>query len=287
MASMRDIKRRIKSVSSTQQITKAMNLVASSKLARAKNRYMDTRPFFRYTRRAIGNIMRGNTGTVHPYLTQREVKNTCVIVITGDRGLCGGYNTNVCKAAVNTVAGKQSVFVTIGGKGRDYLNHRSQNIAKSYRGISEKPQYEDAKLIGERILKMYDAGEIDEVYLAYTEFISTISNEPKVIKLLPLNADEFEQAAREEEKDLTLTIYEPSEDEVLDYIIPKYLNTVLYGAMVESAACELSSRMTAMDSATENASEMIDDLNLLYNRVRQGAITQEITEIVGGSNALE
>ena len=176
--------------------------------------------------------------------------------------------------------------MTIGGKGRDYLRHRNKDIAKSYRGISEKPNYDDARLIGEKVLKMYDEGEVDEIYLAYTEFVSTISNEPKVIKLMPLNADEFTDI-KTEDKDLTLTIYEPGEEEVLDYIIPKYVNTILYGAMVESAACELSSRMTAMDSATENAAEMIDDLNLLYNRVRQGAITQEITEIVGGSNALQ
>ena len=158
-------------------------------------------------------------------------------------------------------------------------------LAASYRGISEKPQYSDARIIGERVLQKYDSGEFDEVYLAYTEFISTISNEPKLIKLLPMDADEFKDE-NIQKTDNTLTIYEPSEEEVLDYIVPKYVNTILYGAMVESAACELSSRMTAMDSATENASEMIADLNLLYNRVRQGAITQEITEIVGGSNAL-
>ena len=283
---MRDIKRRIKSVNSTQQITKAMNLVASSKLSRAKARFKDTKPFFRHTRRAIAQIMQGSSGASHRYLQKRDVKNTCVMVITGDRGLCGGYNVNVCKAALNTVQDGNATFVTIGSKGRDYLKHRNMSIAAGFRGISEKPQYDDARHIGEKVLKMYDAGEVDEIYLAYTEFVSTISNEPKVIKLLPLDASEFEHI-KTEEKDLTLTIYEPSEEEVLDYIIPKYLNTVLYGAMVESAACELSSRMTAMDSATENASEMIDSLNLLYNRVRQSAITQEITEIVGGSNALE
>ena len=286
MASMRDIKRRIKSVGSTQQITKAMNLVASSKLARAKTRFSETKPFFRYTRRAIAQIVSGSSGASHPYLQSREVKNVCVLVITGDRGLCGGYNTNVCKAALNAAPDADVTFVTIGGKGRDYLKHRNQSIAESYRGISEKPNYDDARLIGEKVLKMYDEGKVDEIYLAYTEFISTISNEPKVIKLMPLNADEFTDI-KTDDKDLTLTIYEPGEEEVLDYIIPKYVNTILYGAMVESAACELSSRMTAMDSATENASEMIDDLNLLYNRVRQGAITQEITEIVGGSNALQ
>ena len=285
MASMRDIKRRIKSVSSTQQITKAMNLVASSKLSKAKGRFMDTQPFFRHTRRAIGNIIKNNNGTTHRYLKEREVKKSCTLVITGDRGLCGGYNVNVCKAALNAADGKETAYITIGSKGRDYLKHRNMDIADCFRGISEKPQYGDAKYIGEKVLEMFDSGEIDEVYLAYTEFISTISNEPKVIKLLPLDAAAFE--LDDKEKDLTLTIYEPGEEEVLDYIIPKYLNTILYGAMVEAAACELSSRMTAMDSATENANEMIGDLNLLYNRVRQGAITQEITEIVGGSNALD
>ncbi len=286
MASMRDIKRRIKSVSSTQQITKAMNLVASSKLTRAKNRFKDTQPFFNCTRRAIANIVKGSSGAVHPYLQEREVRNTAVIVITGDRGLCGGYNSNVCKTALGVTDEKpDTVFITIGSKGKDYLKHRHQKIVAEYRGISEKPKYDDAKIIGERVLELYDKGEIDEVYLAYTEFISTISNEPKLIKLLPMSASDFDDETGGGSS--TLTIYEPSEEEVLDYIVPKYVNTVLYGAMVESAACELSSRMTAMDSATENASEMIDDLNLLYNRVRQGAITQEITEIVGGSNALE
>jgi F-type H+-transporting ATPase subunit gamma len=208
-----------------------------------------------------------------------------VIVITGDRGLCGGYNVNVCKTAVGVTEKCDNVaFVTIGSKGKDYLKHRKQEIMLSYKGISEKPQYDDAKQIGSALLEMYDKGEIDEVYLAYTEFISTISNEPKLIKLLPMDATEF---MNEPVESNTLTIYEPDEEEVLGYIVPKYVNTVLYGAMVESAVCELGSRMTAMDSATENASEMIDSLNLLYNRVRQGAITQEITEIVGGSNALE
>jgi F-type H+-transporting ATPase subunit gamma len=285
MASMRDIKRRIKSVNSTRQITKAMNLVASSKLSRAKGRFISTQPFFRQTRKAIAQIVTGSSGISHPYLKEREVKNTCVMVITGDRGLCGGYNTNVCKTAISVADERENItFVTIGNKGREYLKHRHKDISASYRGISEKPQYCDARIIGEEVLKKYDAGEIDEVYLAYTEFISTISNEPKLIKLLPMDASEFSDEHLE--KSSTLTIYEPSEEEVLDYIVPKYVNTILYGAMVESAACELSSRMTAMDSATENASEMIDDLNLLYNRVRQGAITQEITEIVGGSNAL-
>lgn len=287
MASMRDIKRRIKSVSSTQQITKAMNLVASSKLNRAKSRFNDTKPYFNAVQRVIANVVRGSKGVSNEFMTAREVKNTAVIVITGDRGLCGGYNSNACKQAYNLVSGKQAQFITIGSKAKDYFTHKGCSIADEYRGISEKPQYGDAMVLGEKAIKMFADKEVDEVYLVYTEYISTIASEPKTIKLLPLDSKDFIDKNDEKPHSSTLTIYEPDEEEVLNYVIPKYINTVIYGALVESAVCELGARMTAMDSATENASEMISKLNLVYNRVRQGAITQEITEIVSGSNALE
>ncbi len=282
MASMRDIKRRIKSVNSTQQITKAMNLVASSKLTRAKNRLMDTRPFFQETRKVIAGIVNGSKGISHPFLEKRDVKKKAVILITGDRGLCGGYNANVSKAAMNCVDNVDNVSaITVGSKGREYFKRRGVNILESYTGISENPDYSDALKIGRLALDLFTEGEADEVYLAYTEFISTLSSEPKVIKVLPVDVNEFDDDNADSER--ALTIYEPDEEAVLEYVIPKYVNTVIFGAMVESAVCELGARMTAMDSATENASEMIDSLNLLYNRARQGAITQEITEIVGGS----
>lgn len=281
MASMRDIKRRIKSVNSTQQITKAMNLVASSKLTRARNRLMDTRPFFRETRKVIAGIVNGSKGISHPFLEQRDVRKKAVILITGDRGLCGGYNINVSKAAMTCVDNKENVSaITIGSKGREFFKRRGVDIVKSYTGISENPQYTHASEIGSMALDLFTSGQADEVYLAYTEFISTIASEPKLIKILPVDADEFKNDSSD---NAALTIYEPGEEEVLEYVIPKYVNTVIFGAMVESAVCELGARMTAMDSATENAAEMIDTLNLLYNRARQGAITQEITEIVGGS----
>jgi F-type H+-transporting ATPase subunit gamma len=289
MASMRDIKRRIKSVNSTKQITKAMNLVASSKLTRAKNRFSDTKPFFDRTQKVIAEIAKGAKGVTHDFLEEREVKKTAVIVISGDRGLCGGYNTNVCKLANNIITEKgreKSGLITIGNKAKDYFNHKNVEYLETFRGISEKPQYNDALTIGQKALDLFASGEVDEVYLVYTEFITTISSEAKAVKLLPLNINDF-KTDENESQSMTLTIYEPSEEAVLDYVIPKYINTVIYGALVESAVCELGARMTAMDSATENASEMIDKLNLLYNRVRQGAITQELTEIVSGSNALE
>ncbi len=287
MASMRDIKRRIKSVSSTQQITKAMNLVASSKLNRAKARFNDTKPFFSATQRVIGNVVKGSKGVSSIFMRESEGKKTLVVVVTGDRGLCGGYNSNVCKTGMEIISKKaDACVIAVGNKAREFFRHKNVKIAEAYRDVSEKPSYSEAYTIGQKIIDMYEKGEADEVYFVYTEFITTLTNEPKAIKLLPLDPEDF-KGDDSEPHSSTLTIYEPDEEAVLDYVIPKYINTVLFGGMVESAVCELSSRMTAMDSATENASEMIEHLNLVYNRVRQGAITQEITEIVSGSNALE
>lgn len=289
MASMRDIKRRIKSVNSTQQITKAMNLVASSKLTKAKSRFNDTKPYFNATQRVIAEIVKGSNGVNSDYLKDRDIKNTLIIVVSGDRGLCGGYNVNACKKALSLTEGKNARLITIGSKSREYFNSKNISIHSSYKGISENPTYENAREIGDMAVKMFSEKEVDEVYIVYTQFISTIASEPKAIKLLPLDPKDFNENedSQDNSSNLTLTIYEPDEEEVLNYIIPKYVNTVIYGALTESAVCELGSRMTAMDSATENASEMISKLNLVYNRVRQGAITQEITEIVSGSNALE
>ena len=283
MASMRDIKRRIKSVNSTQQITNAMYLVASSKLNKAKSRLEDTRPFFNETRKVIANIVNGSGNISHPYLDKREVKATGVIVITGDRGLCGGYNTNVNKIAMTAIKNKETdKVIAIGSKSKEYFKSRA-NVKQAFTNISENPTYEDALQIGRLALNMFTSGEVDEVYLAYTEFISTLASEPKLIKLFPLDVDDFKNDEQTESKVGALTIYEPSEESVLEYVIPKYVNTVIFGAMVESTVWELGARMAAMDSATENAEDMIASLNLIYNRARQSAITQEITEIVSGS----
>lgn len=284
MASMLDIKRRIKSVNSTRQITKAMNLVASSKLTRSRNVFDSTKPFFEGTVNVISEIIKHSGQVSNPFMTKREVKKTAVIIVTGDRGLCGGYNVNVCKEALSVIDGREASLIVVGAKGKEFFKNRNVDIAKSYRDVSEKPSYTDAKNIVRDAVKLYEDGEVDEVYLVYTKYLSTISNEPARIKLLPLSAEDF---AGEDKGASTLTIYEPDEEAVLDYIIPRYLNTVVYGAMVESAVCELSSRMTAMDAATDNANDMLDKLNLFYNRARQSAITQEITEIVSGSNALD
>ncbi len=285
MASMRDIKRRIKSVNSTRQITKAMNLVASSKLNKAKLRMEGTKPFAEETRKVIAEIGSSMGGLDHPLFgKQPDGKKTLIIVITSDKGLCGGYNSAVCKEAMSLCEGRDVKLITIGSKGRDFFRRRNMNIDRSVVGISERFDYNDASAIGSRALKLFKDKEVDSVYLVYTRFISSISSTPKVIRLLPVDADDFKDEVSHKN---VLTLYEPSEEQVLDYVVPRYVNTVVFGGMVESSVCELGARMAAMDAATDNAEEMIENLNLLYNRVRQGAITQEITEIVSGSNALE
>lgn len=287
MASMRDIKRRIKSVGSTQQITKAMNLVSASKLQKAKGELAKTKPFYEETFRVIGNVINNSKGINHPYLENREEGKTLVILVTSDRGLCGGYNANINKHVAKFIEDKDAEFVIVGSKGRDYFKRRGKTIIKTLLGVSEKPTYEVAKSIGELALDQYVSGEFKEVYLAYTEFVTTLTHDPTLRRLLPVDTSEFKENDTEEENKLTLMSYEPDEDEVLSYMVPKYINTSIYGGLIDSATSQQAARMTSMDSATENAYSMIDSLTLQYNRARQGAITQEITEIVSGANALE
>jgi F-type H+-transporting ATPase subunit gamma len=285
MASMRAIKRRIRSISSTQQITRAMNLVAASKLTRAKAQLESIRPFYNETRRVVGDVVRNLTSRDNQYLVQRQVNHTGVIVITGDRGLCGGYNVNVSKRAMELIEEKgNEQLIPVGSNARDYFRRRKKNIIRTYQGISEAPYYEDASEIGGMASELFNSGEVDEVYLVYTEFVTTLTHTPKAIKLLPI---EPEAEPESEDRGAAGMSFEPNEAAFLDYVIPKYLSTLIYGAMVESAACEQGARMASMDNATKNSTELINRLSLQYNRARQDAITQELTEIVSGANALE
>ncbi len=287
MASMRDVKRRIKSVNSTQKITKAMNLVAASKLQKAKLRQQETKPYFNQTQKVIASVVNNSKGITHPFLVEREGKKCAVILLTSDRGLCGGYNSNISKEAFHFIEDREdSSLIIVGTKGRDYFKRRNKNILESFTGISESPHYGDAATIGQIVLDLYTKGEVDEVHIAYSEFESTISHIPKITRLLPVDTTEFEEEESTSSAQ-SLMRYEPGEEEVLNFLIPKYINTVIYGALVESATCEQAARMTSMDSATDNADGMISSLNLIYNRARQSAITQEINEIVSGANALK
>ncbi len=286
MASMRDIKRRKGSIQSTQQITKAMKLVSTVKLQKARNRAEQTNPYFNYMYRTVASMLAKSGGINHPYLNRRDSGKKAVVVITSNRGLAGGYNSNVVKLVTGSDdlnAGNTEVYA-IGSKGKEALERRGYQIKADGSQIIESPSYEDAAALCRRVLEAYTAGEIGEIYLAYTHFKNTVSHEPTLIKLLPveLDGEEIEKAAGSN----VLMNYEPGEEEALDTIIPKYVTSLFYGALVEAVASENGARMQAMDSATSNAEEMISDLTLKYNRARQGSITQELTEIIAGASAI-
>lgn len=285
MASMRDIKRRKSSIQSTQQITKAMKLVSTVKLQKAKSRAEETNPYFNYMYHTVTSVL-GKSGNMnHPYLTKNDSEKKAIVVITSNRGLAGGYNSNVVKQITNGDFNKEDlVLYTIGNKGREVLERRGYEIRASYPEVIEEPEYPDAAAICKEILNAYQNGEIGEIYLAYTHFKNTVVHEPTLMKLLPVEFDEADTTVEKESN--VLMNYEPTEEEALDMIIPKYITSLFYGALVEAVASENGARMQAMDSATSNAEDMISDLTLKYNRARQGSITQELTEIIAGAEAI-
>ena len=285
MASMRDIKRRKSSIQSTQQITKAMKLVSTVKLQKAKSRAEQANPYFNYMYRTVTSMLAKTGNLNHPYLNKNDSDKKAVIVITSNRGLAGGYNANVVKMITGAGFQKEDVeCYTIGNKGREVLERRGYEIKASYPEVIESPEYADAAAICNEVLASYQRGEIGEIYLAYTHFKNTVVHEPKLMKLLPVEFDDLE--IPDEDESNVLMNYEPNEEDALDMIIPKYVTSLFYGAFVEAVASENGARMQAMDSATSNAEDMISDLTLKYNRARQGSITQELTEIIAGAEAI-
>ena len=285
MASMRDIKRRKSSISSTQQITKAMKLVSTVKLQKAKTRAEQTDPYFRYMYKTVSSILAKSGNISHPYLTPGDSDRKAVVVLTSNRGLAGGYNTNVVKLITNGDFNKDELDIyAVGGKGQELLASKGYNIVESAPEVMENPTYSDAAELCNKVLESFSNGEVGEIYLAYTHFKNTVTQEAQLIKLLPVEIDDEEEDDSDDAS--VLMNYEPNEEEALDMIIPKYVTSLFYGAVVESHASENGARMQAMDSATSNAEEMISDLTLKYNRARQGSITQELTEIIAGANAI-
>lgn len=281
---MRDIKRRKESVASTGQITKAMKLVSTVKLQKAKARAESNKPYFTMLYDTICSIL-GRTGKIdHRYLRENDSSKKAVIAITSNRGLAGGYNNNIVKEIVAAFTPEETDIYAVGKKGMDGLLRKGFNIVEDYSEVMNDPLYADAIYIGKNVLASYENGEVGEIYLAYTSFKNTVVQEPKLIKLLPINVDEIMQDM--EIDVLTPMNYEPEAEEALDMIIPKYMNNIIFGAFVEAVASENGARMQAMDSATKNAEDMIADLSLKYNRARQGAITQELTEIIAGADAI-
>ena len=286
MASMRDIKRRKGSIQSTQQITKAMKLVSTVKLQRAKQRAEQSKAYFNCMYETVTSMLARTGGLNHPYLKAGASEKKAVVVITSNRGLAGGYNSNIIKLITKGDFKKEDLEIyAIGKKGKDALQRNGYHIVEEDPDIIEEPSYVDAMGITSRLLKSYADGEIGEIYLAYTGFKNTVVHEPTLLKLLPVEAGAKTESAQDTGSRAMMN-FEPEDDEALDMIIPKYVTSLIYGGLVEAAASENGARMQAMDSATSNAEEMIDQLSLMYNRARQGSITQELTEIIAGANAI-
>lgn len=284
---MKEIKTRIKSVESTRQITKAMELVSSSKFRKAKERAQSTKPYFDTLYSTVQNIAKNTSNSKNVFLKERKVNNVCYIVIAGDRGLAGGYNSNVLKTVIAHNNNKASKVVTVGKKAKESLSKRGFTVIDSINSV-EDAVYDDANRITQKVMQAYKDGEYDEVNLVYTEFVSALSQEPRIVKLLPVTIDTntIDTNKKDEFKKSKAAVqYLPSADAVLGYVLPKYISGSVYGAIAESYASEQAARRTAMESATDNANEMISKLELVYNRARQAAVTQEISEIVAGASA--
>ena len=277
--STKEIKTRIRSMESTRQITKAMEMVAASKLRRAQAQVLNSRPYFETLYGAINDIVDSTRDFSSPYLTSRPGNKALYIVIAGDRGLAGGYNNNVLKLAHADMAGKDAKVLPIGKKAVDFFRSRKVPAISENHAEAADVSLGDCFSIAKAVCKAFLAGEFDEIHVAYTNFVSVLSQTPATLRLLPLLRT---TTGREGTVSSDIT-YEPSSEEVFEAIIPEYLGGILYGALCESRASEQAARRTAMDSATQNADDMIADLSLKFNRARQAAITQEITEIVAGS----
>ncbi len=288
MPSMREIKRRHSSIQSTQQITKAMKLVSTVKLQKARGRAEDAKAYFRYMYQTVTSILVKAGSVNHPYLKKGNSDKVGIIAITSNRGLAGGYNANIVRLIQTCGIEKEKVCLyTVGKKGNEVFSRKCYEIAADYSKMMEEPDFDDAKKLSERLLDDYSKGKIGEIHVAYTEFKNTVSYIPKMMKVLPADGKNAQKGRMErEEREFTRMEFEPNAEEVLNLLIPKYVTSMIYGALVEAAASENGARMQAMDLATNNAEEMIRDLELKYNRARQGAITQELTEIIAGADAI-
>lgn len=280
---MREIKRQIKSIQNTKQITKAMEMIAAARLKRAQNAAQAARPYAQMMRQVIESIAQG--GTIgHPMLQQRPVRNVGYFVVTSDRGLAGGYNANLLRMMQATVLqqqamGKSVEVYVVGRKGRDFFKRINQTVAMDLTGLGDFPVFGDLKTIASYAVSRYEQGNIDQLVLVYNEFVSVISQQPIEKTLLPIDPSQLTA------KKTASYEFEPSAERVLALLLPRYAETMMYTALLEAKASEFGARMTAMSNATKNATKFIQELTLLYNRARQASITQEITEIVAGANA--
>lgn len=288
MAGAKEIRNKIGSVKNTQKITSAMEMVAASKMRRAQERMSASRPYAETMRKVIGHIAQGNLEYKHPYLIEREVKRVGYIVVSTDRGLCGGLNINLFKSALNDMKqwsanGAKVDLALIGSKASNFFERHGAKVKAHVSGLGDSPSVND--LIGsvKVMLKAYDNGEIDRLYLVYNKFVNTMVQQPRVDQLLPLPVTEDSKLAKKHHWDY---LYEPDPKQLLDTLLIRYVESQVYQGVVENLASEQAARMVAMQAATDNAGNLINDLQLVYNKARQASITQELTEIVSGAAAV-
>ncbi len=288
MANLKAIKKRISTVKSTRQITKAMKMVSAAKLRRSQEAVVAARPYAAKMLQVLSSLALREEAEAHPLLMERGRRRALIVLLTADRGLCGGFNANVSKAAERFIRANQDGFegydlMIIGRKGRDYLKTRAgMNIAKVYENVTGHINYATAKLIGEEVVATYEAEKYDVVYLIFNAFRSAISQDVTINKLLPIVPMDVEEGTHVAEY-----LYEPSRGKVLSQLLPKHVEVQIFRALLESVASEHGARMSAMDSASKNASEMISKLTLQYNRARQASITKELMEIISGAEAIK
>ena len=285
MASLREIETRINSTKKTSQITKAMQMVAAAKLNRAEMNAKAFVPYMEKIQEVTQSIAAGSNEVEHPMLLSRPVERTGYLVITGDRGLCGPYNSNVLRKVYNTIQEKHQsndefVIIAIGKMGREFFQNRGMNVILEMHGLPDQPSFTNIAEITSKAVGMFSDGTFDELYMFYNHFVSAMTQEVTKTKVLPLTSIEESQQVNSYE-------YEPSAEAILEVLLPQYAESLIYGALLDAKASEHAATMTAMKSATDNAMDIIDDLTLQFNRARQAAITQEITEIIGGVAALE
>lgn len=276
--STKEIKNRIRSMESTKQITKAMEMVAASKLRHAQARVADSRPYFQILHETISDIVSANNDFDSPYLQKRPVVQSVYVVIAGDRGLAGGYNSNILKLAEKDFAEKNVTVVPIGKKAIDYFRARKIPMLTEQYGVAAEIEVGECFTLAKQLCKMYLAGQIQELMIGYTNYVSVLSQTPAILQMLPLSGHNSTKESKNSE-----ILYEPNSTQVFETIVPEFVGGMIYGALCESRAAEQAARRTAMDAATQNADEMIADLSLKFNQARQASITQEITEIVAGS----
>ncbi|NLK53198.1 MAG: F0F1 ATP synthase subunit gamma [Syntrophomonadaceae bacterium] len=292
MAGVRDIRRRIRSVKNTQQITGAMEMVAAAKLRRAQEKAVLARPYADKIGDVVQHLIKAEGIPEHPLTLSRPVKTVCFLVMSADRGLCGAYNTNILRRAVQSTRdipeGAEVALVTVGRKARDFFRKRGYNVLGEYINLGDNPDFVQAREIAQFVVNLFAEEAVDEVRIVYAEFVTTLQQIPRARKLLPFDVGENEKPEGEKFLLRTDYIYEPNDvDMLMDAVLPKFIEAQVYRAMLEGKASEQGARMTAMGAATENAKEMIGNLTLTMNKARQAAITKELLEIVGGAEALK